>query len=87
MIFKGKEIKLINIVLNKYTIIHSFWPTLFLDTLPLLETEDPVISSEDTYELMLQLELHSKCLAEEKAELLRLALARNLARTALLDDL
>lgn len=30
----------------------SFWPVLLLDTLPLLKTKEPVISSEQTYELM-----------------------------------
>ncbi|XP_032523554.2 nuclear pore complex protein Nup85 [Danaus plexippus] len=62
-----------------------FWSTLLLDTLPLLETEEPVISSEDTYDIMLCLELRSTCLSKEKADLLRLALARNLARTVLVD--
>ncbi|CAK1546899.1 unnamed protein product [Leptosia nina] len=66
----------------------GLWETrpLLLDTLPLLETEAPVLSAEDTYEVMLCLELHSGELAGEKADLLRLALARNLARTALLDQ-
>ncbi|XP_050346512.1 nuclear pore complex protein Nup85 [Nymphalis io] len=62
-----------------------FWSTLLLDTLPLLETDEPVLSSDDTYEIMLCLELRSSCLSSEKADLLRLALARNLARTALID--
>ncbi|XP_045448581.1 nuclear pore complex protein Nup85 [Melitaea cinxia] len=62
-----------------------FWPTLLLDTLPLLETDEPVLSADDTYEIMLCLELRSACLSTEKADLLRLALARNLARTALID--
>ncbi|XP_041978499.1 nuclear pore complex protein Nup85 [Aricia agestis] len=62
-----------------------FWDTLLLDTLPLLETEEPVISAEDTYEIMLCLELKSGSLSTEKAELLRLSLARNLARTSLAD--
>lgn len=56
-----------------------------MDTLPLLESDEPVFSSTDTYEIMLCLELRSKFLEGEKADLLRLALARNLARTALLD--
>ncbi|XP_052740352.1 nuclear pore complex protein Nup85 [Bicyclus anynana] len=62
-----------------------FWATLLLDALPLLETEEPVLSAADSYELMLCLELRAACLARPQAELLRLALARNLARTALHD--
>ncbi|XP_045771352.1 nuclear pore complex protein Nup85 [Maniola jurtina] len=62
-----------------------FWPTLLLDTLPLLETEEAVVSADATCEIMLCLELRRDCLASERAELLRLALARNLARTALRD--
>nr|XP_053639917.1 nuclear pore complex protein Nup85-like [Cherax quadricarinatus] len=29
-----------------------FWPVLLLDALPLLKSEEPVISAEQTYELM-----------------------------------
>lgn len=60
-----------------------FWETLLLDTLPLLESDEPVFTSSDTYEIMLCLELKSSSLDSEKADLLRLALARNLARTVL----
>lgn len=42
-----------------------------------------MLTSNDTYEIMLCLELRSSSLDGEKADLLRLALARNLARTAL----
>ncbi|CAB3223536.1 unnamed protein product [Arctia plantaginis] len=60
-----------------------FWKTLLLDTLALLERDEPVFTSKDTYEIMLCLELKPSNLEAEKADLLRLALARNLARTAL----
>lgn len=56
---------------------------MLLDTLALLERDEPVFTSKDTYEIMLCLELKSSDLEAEKADLLRLALARNLARTAL----
>ncbi|CAK1595716.1 unnamed protein product [Parnassius mnemosyne] len=88
-LYKSKEFKkaaklLISLITSKIA-PEYFWETLLLDTLPLLESEEPVFSSTDTYEIMLCLELRAKCLEGEKAELLRLALVRNLARTALLD--
>ncbi|CAH2038136.1 unnamed protein product, partial [Iphiclides podalirius] len=88
-LYKIKEFKkaaklLISLITSKIA-PEYFWETLLLDTLPLLESEEPVFSSTDTYEIMLCLELRAKCLEGEKAELLRLALVRNLARTALLD--
>jgi hypothetical protein len=57
-----------------------------LDTLPLLESDELIFSSEDTFEIMLCLELKCSNLTGEKAELLRLALVRNLARAALAHD-
>lgn len=69
--------------LTVYLFCFSFWETLLLDTLPLLESDEPVFTSNDTYEIMLCLELRSSSLEGEKADLMRLALARNLARTAL----
>ncbi|XP_053607807.1 nuclear pore complex protein Nup85 isoform X2 [Plodia interpunctella] len=62
-----------------------FWETLLLDALPLLESDEPILSSSDTFELMQCLELKSKELTGERADLLRLALSRNLARTLLED--
>ncbi|CAG4992390.1 unnamed protein product [Colias eurytheme] len=89
-LYKGREFKkaaklLVSLMTSKI-VPDYFWETLLLDSLPLLETETPVLSAEDTYEIMLCLELRSAQLTGEKAELLRLALARNLARTALIDD-
>ncbi|XP_068631814.1 nuclear pore complex protein Nup85 [Battus philenor] len=88
-LYKSKEFKksaklLISLITSKIA-PEYFWETLLLDTLPLLESEEPMFSSTDTYEIILCLELRSKCLEGEKAELLRLACVRNLARTALLD--
>ncbi|XP_028267773.1 nuclear pore complex protein Nup85 [Parambassis ranga] len=73
----------------------SFWMTLLTDALPLLEQKEAIFSAEQTYELMFCLgELTSslntaapgtdRSMQEEdlevtKVELLRLALARNLA--------
>uniref|UniRef100_A0A8C6M093 Nuclear pore complex protein Nup85 n=1 Tax=Nothobranchius furzeri TaxID=105023 RepID=A0A8C6M093_NOTFU len=64
----------------------SFWMTLLTDALPLLEQKEVIFSAEQTYELMYCLEELTSSLitAEEdvevtKVEMLRLALARNLA--------
>jgi len=67
-----------------------FWLTLLLDALPLLESDELVFSSEQTYELMYCLEVlqeeqkigKSQTIysTEDKKEMLRLGLARNLTR-------
>ncbi|XP_058509886.1 nuclear pore complex protein Nup85 [Solea solea] len=73
----------------------SFWMTLLTDALPLLEQKEVIFSADQTYELMFCLEeltsslntaapTRDKPMQEEdleltKVELLRLALARNLA--------
>ncbi|MEJ1269305.1 nucleoporin 85 [Cricetulus griseus] len=74
----------------------SFWMTLLTDALPLLEQKQVIFSSEQTYELMRCLEdlasgrpgcgeldaqrLQDDDIETTKVEMLRLALARNLAR-------
>ncbi|XP_052759261.1 nuclear pore complex protein Nup85 [Galleria mellonella] len=88
-LYKNREFKkaaklLVSLITSKIA-PEYFWETLLLDTLPLLESEEAVFSSSDTFEIMLCLELRSKELTGEKADLLRLALARNLARTCLED--
>jgi nuclear pore complex protein Nup85 len=81
--------------------------TLLTDALPLLESNDIVLTSEDTYELLNSMEellggqnsdsgrmagsdklttiqdhsLDANSIVEEKVKLIRLALARNLARS------
>ncbi|KAB5517652.1 hypothetical protein PHYPO_G00169650 [Pangasianodon hypophthalmus] len=63
----------------------SFWMTLLIDALPLLEQKEVIFSVDQTHELMFCLEEltsdNSKLQPEHLAqlELLRLALARNLA--------
>ncbi|RVE45771.1 hypothetical protein evm_009571 [Chilo suppressalis] len=71
-------------ILDKHQ--NNFWETLLLDTLPLLESDELIFSSEDTIEIMLCLELKSSNLSAEKADLLRLAAVRNLARASLADE-
>ncbi|XP_024069892.2 nuclear pore complex protein Nup85 [Terrapene carolina triunguis] len=69
----------------------SFWMTLLTDALPLLEQKEVIFSAEQTYELMRCLEdltagktdnqkLQVDDVETTKVEILRLALARNLAR-------
>ncbi|XP_011820474.1 PREDICTED: nuclear pore complex protein Nup85 [Mandrillus leucophaeus] len=74
----------------------SFWMTLLTDALPLLEQKQVIFSAEQTYELMRCLEdltsrrpvrgesdiqqLQDEDIETTKVEMLRLALARNLAR-------
>ncbi|PNI32404.1 NUP85 isoform 9 [Pan troglodytes] len=74
----------------------SFWMTLLTDALPLLEQKQVIFSAEQTYELMRCLEdltsrrpVHGESDTEQlqdddiettKVEMLRLSLARNLAR-------
>uniref|UniRef100_A0A8C0DWP8 Nuclear pore complex protein Nup85 n=1 Tax=Balaenoptera musculus TaxID=9771 RepID=A0A8C0DWP8_BALMU len=75
----------------------SFWMTLLTDALPLLEQKQVIFSAEQTYELMRCLEdltserpvrgepdaqqLQDDDVETTKVEMLRLALARNLARS------
>ncbi|XP_006145892.1 nuclear pore complex protein Nup85 [Tupaia chinensis] len=77
----------------------SFWMTLLTDALPLLEQKQVIFSVEQTYELMRCLEdltsgrrtcgepsaqqLQDDDIETTKVEMLRLALARNLARAIL----
>ncbi|OWK57681.1 Nuclear pore complex protein Nup85 [Lonchura striata] len=69
----------------------SFWMTLLTDALPLLEQKEVIFSAEQTYELMRCLEdltagnpdkrkFQEDDIETTKVEMLRLALARNLAR-------
>ncbi|XP_073944916.1 nuclear pore complex protein Nup75 isoform X2 [Choristoneura fumiferana] len=86
-LYKNREFKqagklLISLITSKIAPDY-FWETLLLDTLPLLESDEPIFSSADTFEIMLCLELRPGVLDGDKAELLRLALARNLARSLL----
>lgn len=58
-----------------------------MDTIPLLECSEVIFSADDTYEIMHCVEERTSNIeSDEKVELLRLALARNLARTLLMDD-
>lgn len=59
----------------------SFWTTLLLDALPLLESDDLVFSSNDVYTIMHYLdEREGEKEMENKIDLIRIAAARNLAK-------
>lgn len=59
----------------------SFWSILLTDAIPLLESEEVLFSSEDTFILMRCVEEHGNDPKfEDKLEIFRLAAARNLAR-------
>lgn len=36
--------------------LRSFWPSMFADTIPMLEAIDPIFSSKETYKIMFYLE-------------------------------
>ncbi|XP_034942679.1 nuclear pore complex protein Nup85 [Chelonus insularis] len=58
-----------------------FWPILLTDAIPLLEAEDILLSSKDTFLLMRSVEEHGDDPAfHDKTEIFRLSAARNLAR-------
>ncbi|XP_066583629.1 nuclear pore complex protein Nup85-like isoform X2 [Prorops nasuta] len=58
-----------------------FWPILLTDVIPLLEAEDVLLSSNDSFELLRCMEAYgNNPKFEEKADIFRLAVARNLAR-------
>lgn len=39
-----------------YLFYQSFWPSLFADTIPMLEAVDPIFTSKETYKIMFYLE-------------------------------
>uniref|UniRef100_A0A8C4UID1 Nuclear pore complex protein Nup85 n=1 Tax=Falco tinnunculus TaxID=100819 RepID=A0A8C4UID1_FALTI len=83
--------KLLLMLMTAHIAPCSFWMTLLTDALPLLEQKEVVFSAEQTYELMRCLEDLTAGKSDKqkfqvddvetmKVEMLRLALARNLAR-------
>ena len=64
----------------------SFWSTLLTDAIPLLETDDLVFSSTDTFELMRSIENHGDDPKfKDKVDIFRLAAARNLSRALIIE--
>ncbi|XP_043484041.1 nuclear pore complex protein Nup85 [Leptopilina heterotoma] len=58
-----------------------FWSTLLTDAIPLLEAEDVIFSSDDSFELLRCVEVYADDQKfHNKIEIFRLAVARNLSR-------
>lgn len=63
-----------------------FWTILLADAIPLLETEDVILSSNDCFELLRCAEAHADDPQfHDKIKIFRLAVARNLARALSLE--
>ncbi|XP_053977783.1 nuclear pore complex protein Nup85 [Hylaeus volcanicus] len=63
-----------------------FWSILLSDAIPLLEAKDVILSSSDCFELLRCVEAHGDdAKFEDKIEIFRLAVARNLARALSLE--
>ncbi|KAF3846441.1 hypothetical protein F7725_003519 [Dissostichus mawsoni] len=91
----GEAAKLLLSLMTANIAPRSFWMTLLTDALPLLEQKEVIFSAGQTYELMFCLEeltsslssvapatdgtMQDEDIEQTKVELLRLALARNLA--------
>ncbi|XP_058805401.1 nuclear pore complex protein Nup85 [Phymastichus coffea] len=83
--FKEAARLLISLVVSNLTPKY-FWPILLTDAIPLLETDDLVFTSEDTYELLAAVEKHGEDPKfEDKVDIFRLAAARNLARALIIE--
>ncbi|XP_022910354.1 nuclear pore complex protein Nup85 [Onthophagus taurus] len=83
--YKEAGMLLVSLISSRITPKY-FWPTLFIDALPLLESDVLVFSSNDTFTLLNFLEEkldinRSFAALENKVELIRLGLARNLGKS------
>ncbi|XP_046427860.1 nuclear pore complex protein Nup85 [Neodiprion fabricii] len=78
--FKDAAALLVSLLVSNLTPKY-FWSILLTDAIPLLEAEDAVLSSKDTFELLQTVEEHGNDPKfQDKIDLFRLAAARNLAR-------
>ncbi|OXU24689.1 hypothetical protein TSAR_001479 [Trichomalopsis sarcophagae] len=83
--FKEAARLLISLIVSELT-PNYFWSMLLTDAIPLLETDDLVFSSEDTFELLHAIEEHGDDPKfEDKVMIFRLAAARNLARALIIE--
>lgn len=84
-VYQAKDYKeaaglIVSLISSKIT-PRYFWVTLLTDALPLLECDELVFSSNDTYTLLHCLEERAHLSElQDKVELIRLAIARNLGR-------
>ncbi|XP_014208983.1 nuclear pore complex protein Nup85 [Copidosoma floridanum] len=84
--FKEAARILISLIVSNLTPSY-FWPTLLNDAIPLLDSQDIIFSSDDTYELLRAIEKrgdHPKF--KEKLPIFRFAAARNLARALIIEN-
>ncbi|XP_047343395.1 nuclear pore complex protein Nup85 isoform X1 [Vespa velutina] len=78
--FKEAASLLVSLIVSNLT-PRYFWSILFTDVIPLLESEDVILSSIDSFELLRCVEAHGDDPKfADKVEIFRLAVARNLAR-------
>ncbi|KAF7414673.1 hypothetical protein HZH68_003162 [Vespula germanica] len=78
--FKEAASLLVSLIVSNLT-PRYFWSILFTDVIPLLESEDVILSSIDSFELLRCVEAHGDDPKfADKIEIFRLAVARNLAR-------
>ncbi|KAI4495440.1 hypothetical protein M0802_008654 [Mischocyttarus mexicanus] len=78
--FKEAASLLVSLIVSNLT-PRYFWSILFTDVIPLLESEDVILSSIDSFELLRCIEAHGDDPKfSDKVEIFRLAVARNLAR-------
>ncbi|KAG7189414.1 hypothetical protein KM043_017118 [Ampulex compressa] len=77
--FKEAASLLVSLLVSNLTPKY-FWSILLTDAIPLLEAEDVLLSSSDCFELLRCVEAHGDCPKfQDKIEIFRLAVARNLA--------
>lgn len=70
----------------QFLFVFSFWATLLVDAIPLLENEKLILSSNDTYTLLHCLEEKSSSVEiKDKLEQIRLAIASNLGRALIFE--
>lgn len=83
--FKEAASLLVSLLVSNLTPKY-FWSILLTDAIPLLEAEDVILSSNDSFELLRCAEAHGDDPKfQDKIEIFRLAIARNLARALSLE--
>ncbi|KAJ8679027.1 hypothetical protein QAD02_014814 [Eretmocerus hayati] len=84
--FKEAGRLLVALVISNLTPTY-FWSVLFTDSIPLLETDDLVFSTNDTYELLRAVEHYGDDPKfKDKKKVFRWAAARNLARAIIIEN-
>ncbi|GAB6027247.1 Nucleoporin nup85 [Chamberlinius hualienensis] len=80
---------LMQLLTSKFASI-SFWKPLLLDALPLLESDKLILNADQSFEILHFLEewqmMEDKAMDKSQEQLLRIAIAKNLARAFTLDE-